>query len=284
MPLDFVVKVVHRKNKEIIYQKTRVTPRSPSKVVLRSARAVQPPSPGTPVSEPFAIEPKVDLRFSRPSTRRSSTRRRREPGTTFCKQQCLPNKRYWSRSWKATIHTRHSASSRRNGLTHQETSKVSNCACYPTESCVHIAWNIRWEELYTVIVVLLFFFRRSTTSEQRKIWCSCDILLHCLKREDIEGIVMVVRMNKRAILPSARRCKKSEENKFSSSLDRFPNQDSNRPSLIAIGWDGETCKRMDKLAPEDHTYVATYAQRERYCNTLGINLNQYSHSSITCRP
>ena len=63
---------------------TRVKSRSPSKVVLRSAWAAQSPSTGRPVSEPLAIEPQVELRFSRRSSGRSSTRRTRELGTIFC--------------------------------------------------------------------------------------------------------------------------------------------------------------------------------------------------------
>ena len=76
---------------------------------------------------------------------------------------------------------------------------------------------------------------------------------------------MVVRMNKTYNLAKDA-ARKAQRGGFSSILDRFQNQDSCRTSPNKKGWDEETCTRMTKLAAEDHSYVAMYAERERYAN------------------
>ena len=43
---------------------------------------------------------------------------------------------------------------------------------------------------------------------------------------------------------------------------------------MAIGWTEETCLRMDALAAQDHSYVATPAERKRYEKTWGIMKKQ----------
>ena len=53
--------------------------------------------------------------------------------------------------------------------------------------------------------------------------------------------------------------------KFCSSIqDRFLRDDAYRESQLAIGWSEVTCIKMDKLAQEDHSYVALRRGRERY--------------------
>ena len=42
---------------------------------------------------------------------------------------------------------------------------------------------------------------------------------------------------------------------------------------MAIGWDEEFCRRLDKLALEDHSYVPTYEERARREKTWLLALN-----------
>ena len=49
--------------------------------------------------------------------------------------------------------------------------------------------------------------------------------------------------------------KKAVQNKYSSILQRFQQSDTSRESQQAIGWDEDTCRRLDKIASEDHSYT-----------------------------
>ena len=40
-----------------------------------------------------------------------------------------------------------------------------------------------------------------------------------------------------------------------------------------IGWTEEFCKHVDDLAQDDHSYVATWQERERYGKGWEISLN-----------
>ena len=50
--------------------------------------------------------------------------------------------------------------------------------------------------------------------------------------------------------------RKAKQNGFLSLHDRFRNHESCYDSQTAIGWTEEMCLRMDRLAAEDHSYVA----------------------------
>ena len=53
--------------------------------------------------------------------------------------------------------------------------------------------------------------------------------------------------------------------------DRFLRDDTYREPQLAIGWSKETCMKMDKLAQEDHSYVALRRERERYESMLAFS-------------
>ena len=57
--------------------------------------------------------------------------------------------------------------------------------------------------------------------------------------------------------------KKAKKNGFKSILDRFLNTLRCRESQTNIGCDEEHCARYDAIAAEDHTFVATAAERFR---------------------
>ena len=63
---------------------------------------------------------------------------------------------------------------------------------------------------------------------------------------------------------AARKARKKE---YKSILDRFLNSPRYRKSQIAIGWDEEFVARCDAIAAEDHSYIATQAERSRNENS-----------------
>ena len=58
--------------------------------------------------------------------------------------------------------------------------------------------------------------------------------------------------------------------KYKSIQDRFLRCPIYRKSLWDIGWTEEHCARLDEIAAEDHSYVATTAERARRENTWVI--------------
>ena len=44
------------------------------------------------------------------------------------------------------------------------------------------------------------------------------------------------------------------------------NSETYRESRNNIGWDEETCRRLDRIAREDHSYIATWDERRKYEN------------------
>ena len=62
----------------------------------------------------------------------------------------------------------------------------------------------------------------------------------------------------------ARDCsKKASKNGRSSILQRFQQHDTYREPQQAIGWDENTWRRLDKIACEDHSNIATWSERQR---------------------
>ena len=51
--------------------------------------------------------------------------------------------------------------------------------------------------------------------------------------------------------------RRGRQNNFCSILQRFQQHDTCRESQQAIGWDEDICRRLDKIASEDHSYIAT---------------------------
>ena len=63
------------------------------------------------------------------------------------------------------------------------------------------------------------------------------------------------------------------KNNDNSILQRFQQHDTYRESQQPIGWDEDTCRRLDKIESEDHTYIATWYERQRYENSWKLALN-----------
>ena len=51
---------------------------------------------------------------------------------------------------------------------------------------------------------------------------------------------------------------------FNSILERFPQNEINLESQLAIVWNEDTCSHSDHIAHEDNSYIATWNERERY--------------------
>ena len=60
---------------------------------------------------------------------------------------------------------------------------------------------------------------------------------------------------------------------YASIRDRFLRCLVSRPSQMNIGWTEEHCARLDEIAAEDHSYIATAAERARRENTPVLVLN-----------
>ena len=57
--------------------------------------------------------------------------------------------------------------------------------------------------------------------------------------------------------------RKARKNEHKTILDRFLNSPRYRKSQTAIGWDEFFCARYDAIAAEDHSDIATQAERSR---------------------
>ena len=63
--------------------------------------------------------------------------------------------------------------------------------------------------------------------------------------------------------------KKAEKKGFTSIRDRFLRCLIYRQFKLDIGWTEDHCARLDEIAAEDHSYIATAAERARCENTWG---------------
>ena len=57
--------------------------------------------------------------------------------------------------------------------------------------------------------------------------------------------------------------RKARKNKYKSILDRFLKSPRWRKLQTDVGWDEDICARYDAIAVEDHSYIATQAERSR---------------------
>ena len=65
----------------------------------------------------------------------------------------------------------------------------------------------------------------------------------------------------------ARQCfSKALKLKFCSILERFQKHDTYRESQSAVGWTEDTCRRLDEIAKEDKSYIATWTEWQRFEN------------------
>ena len=67
--------------------------------------------------------------------------------------------------------------------------------------------------------------------------------------------------------------RKAEKKGFTSILDRFLKCLIHRRSQMDIGWTEDHCARLDEIAAEEHSYIATAAERTRRENTWVLALN-----------
>ena len=68
-------------------------------------------------------------------------------------------------------------------------------------------------------------------------------------------------------------CRKALQLKFCSILERFQKHDTYRESQHAVGWTEDTCRRLDQIAKEETSYIATWSERQRYENNWELALN-----------
>ena len=51
--------------------------------------------------------------------------------------------------------------------------------------------------------------------------------------------------------------------------------DTYRESQQAMGWDEDTCRSLHKIASEDHSYIATWCERQRYDNNAKFAIDTH---------
>ena len=51
------------------------------------------------------------------------------------------------------------------------------------------------------------------------------------------------------------------------ALQRFQQQDTYTESQQANGWDEDACRRLDKIASEDNSFISSWYERQRYENS-----------------
>ena len=88
-------------------------------------------------------------------------------------------------------------------------------------------------------------------------------------------------------IEAQRKCRQSKDcaryvmkNNYDSILLRFQQSETYKESQQAIGWDEDTCRRLGKIASEDHSYIATWEERRRYENNWKLSLNTQGRASI----
>ena len=62
--------------------------------------------------------------------------------------------------------------------------------------------------------------------------------------------------------------RKALKNNHDSILQRFQQIETNKESQQAIGRDEDTCRCLDKIAREDHSYIATWVERPDAVRTI----------------
>ena len=67
--------------------------------------------------------------------------------------------------------------------------------------------------------------------------------------------------------------RKAKKKGYNSILDRFLNSPGYRESHSKIGWNEDHCARYDAISAEDHSFIATAAERFRRENTWVFVLN-----------
>ena len=75
--------------------------------------------------------------------------------------------------------------------------------------------------------------------------------------------------------------RKARKHGHRTKLDGFLNTSSYRKSQTAIGWDKELCARFDPIAAEDHSYIATTAERSRNENSWKLVRTLWINETIT---
>ena len=74
----------------------------------------------------------------------------------------------------------------------------------------------------------------------------------------------------------ARDCmKKAEKDNFDSIPQRFQQSETYRHSQMIIGRDEELCKRLDRVAREDQSYIATWDERRRHEKNWKLGLKPH---------
>ena len=62
-------------------------------------------------------------------------------------------------------------------------------------------------------------------------------------------------------------------NRFSLILLRFQQHDGYKESQQVIGWDEDACRRFDKIASQNHCYIAAWYERQRCENNWKLVMN-----------
>ena len=74
--------------------------------------------------------------------------------------------------------------------------------------------------------------------------------------------------------------KKAIKNNYSSIVHRFQQQDTHPGSQQAIVWDEDICRRLDKIASEDNSYIATWCERQRDENHWKLAINAQGRNCL----
>ena len=67
--------------------------------------------------------------------------------------------------------------------------------------------------------------------------------------------------------------RKATKKGFKSMRDGFLRCPIHRQTQLDVGWTEDHCARLDEIAPEDHSYIATVAERARCENTWVLVLD-----------
>ena len=101
----------------------------------------------------------------------------------------------------------------------------------------------------------------------------CQYPITSSKRDRLMGETTGIRKGRESTMQPMSLLEKAIKKGYKSTRDRFLRCPIYRQSQLDIGWTEVHCARLDEIAAEDHSYIATAAERARRENTWVLVLN-----------
>ena len=131
-----------------------------------------------------------------------------------------------------------------------------------------------------IAVLVRFLQMQHAKKKQREIRRIDNHPLHDQERGRSRGARHGRSEDQRAYHQAEDSSKKAHKKGFESILHHFQMCEVHLSSQTNIKWTEELCKHLEEWAREDHSYVATWQERQRYEKVRKLCLNS---QGLTCR-